>query len=101
MRRNPMKQYYVYIMSNSFHSVFYTGITNNLIRRIHEHKIKLIEGFTKRYNIVKLLYYEITSDINSAIEREKQIKNYRREKKIKLIKVFNPNFEDLSGKVKA
>lgn len=96
-----MKQYYVYIMSNSFHSVFYTGITNNLIRRIHEHKIKLIEGFTKRYNIVKLLYYEITSDINSAIEREKQIKNYRREKKIKLIKVFNPNFEDLSGKVKA
>lgn len=90
-----MKQYYVYIMSNNFQSVFYTGVTNNLIRRVFEHKNKLVAGFTAKYNITKLLYYEQSIDIKSAITREKQIKAYRRTKKIDLIKEFNPSFKDL------
>ena len=94
-----MKQYYIYIMSNSFQSVFYTGVTNDLTRRVFEHKQKLVEGFTKRYNINKLLYYETTPDIQSAIEREKQVKDYRRIKKIDLIRKLNPSFEDLSNKL--
>lgn len=94
-----LKQYYVYIMSNDFKSVFYTGVTNDLIRRICEHKNKLVEGFTKKYNITKLLYYEECIDINSAIAREKQIKDLNRLKKIRLIKTKNLNFEDLYSKI--
>jgi len=90
-----MKQYYIYILSNDFQSVFYTGVTNNLPRRIFEHKNKLIDGFTKKYKISKLLYFEESTDINSAIFREKQIKKYNRLKKINLIKITNPNFVDL------
>jgi len=90
-----MKQYYVYIMTN--HSgTLYAGVTNDLRRRAWEHKQKLIEGFTKRYNITRLVYYEETPDANSAIFREKQIKGWLRKKKIALIESVNPGWKDLS-----
>jgi putative endonuclease len=89
-------QYYVYILTNFTNNVLYTGVTNNLERRLYEHKNKLIDGFTKKYNVNKLVYFEQTRNINSAIEREKQIKNYSRSKKISLIKNKNPNWLDLS-----
>ena len=91
-----MNSYYVYIMTNFKNTTFYIGITNNLIKRIHEHKNKLIKGFTSKYNINKLVYYEETNDINIALNREKQLKNWHREWKINLIKNQNPNFKDLS-----
>ena len=90
-----MKQYYVYIATNPQHNVLYTGVTNNLVRRIWEHKQKLVVGFSSKYNINKLVYYEIFEDINEAIKREKQIKGGSREKKLKLIESTNPLFEDL------
>ncbi len=74
----------------------YTGITDNLERRVYEHKKKLLEGFTKRYNITKLVYYEVTSDVSAAIEREKQIKGWLRRKKITLIEAMNPQWTVLS-----
>lgn len=74
----------------------YTGVTNNLQRRVYEHKEKLIPGFTAKYNINKLIYYEIFTDINSAIAREKQIKGWLRKKKIDLIESINPEWKDLS-----
>jgi putative endonuclease len=90
-----MKSYYVYIMTNKSKTL-YTGVTNDLIRRVYEHKHKLIPGFTQKYNITKLVYYEETSDVYSAIAREKQIKGWLREKKINLIESMNPNWVDLS-----
>lgn len=78
-----MNTYYVYIITNKSNSTLYVGVTNNLERRLFEHKNKLVDGFSKRYNLTKLLYFEETSDINSAIEREKQIKAYSRLKKRK------------------
>ena len=75
----------------------YIGLTNNLERRLYEHKNKLIEGFTKKYNVVKLVYFEKTSDINSAIAREKQIKSWAREKKNNLVNSMNPAWNDLSN----
>jgi len=89
------KQYYVYIMTNERNTVLYTGITDNLYKRIYEHKNKLVEGFTKRYNIDKLVYYEIFDNPYDAISREKQIKAGSRKKKIELIKNINPEFKDL------
>lgn len=89
------RQYYVYILTNYTNSVFYTGVTNNLIKRIWEHKQKFVDGFTKKYNIWKLVYYEISENIETAILREKQIKNWRREKKLMLIKKVNPEFKEL------
>ena len=77
----------------------YIGITNNLIRRVYEHKQKLAKGFTEKYNIDKLLYYEITTDIESALTREKQLKRWRREKKIGLIESLNPEWKDLSREI--
>ncbi len=88
------KQYYVYILS-SISGVLYIGMTNNLKRRIWEHKQGLIEGFTKKYNEKKLVYYEITTDVLAAIEREKQVKKWRREKKVALIESMNPLWKDL------
>ncbi len=82
-------------MTNKYNSVLYTGITNNLIRRVHEHKEKLIRGFTKQYNIDKLVYYEIFKDITEAIASEKQIKGGSREKKIELIQRLNKKWKDL------
>ncbi|MBI5035084.1 MAG: GIY-YIG nuclease family protein [Chloroflexi bacterium] len=90
------KNYYVYILTNKSRT-FYTGVTNNLERRVSEHKQKLIEGFTKRYNITLLVYYEVFSDIREAIAREKQVKDWRREKKIALIESMNPEWKDLSA----
>jgi len=89
------KQYYVYIMANKNNTVLYTGVTNDLKRRVYEHKNKLIEGFTKRYNVYKLVYYEIFNDPYNAISREKQIKSGPRKKKIDLIKRMNKEWEDL------
>ena len=89
------KQYYVYILTNKTNKVLYIGVTNNLTRRMFEHKNKLTEGFSMRYNLDKLVYYEITNDIYSALEREKQLKNWHREWKINLISGFNPTWMDL------
>ena len=89
------KQYYVYIMTNKSNSVLYTGVTNDLIRRVYEHKNKMVEGFTKKYNVDKLVFYEVYEDVNSAIAREKQIKSGSRAKKIKLIEDMNTGWNDL------
>ncbi|MGN0760915.1 MAG: GIY-YIG nuclease family protein [Christensenellales bacterium] len=91
-----MNNYYVYILSNKSNKVLYIGVTNDLQRRVYEHKNKLIEGFTSKYNIDKLLHYEITTDIKSAIEREKQLKSWSRAKKEELINRSNPQRNDLS-----
>jgi putative endonuclease len=93
-----MNQYYVYILTNKTNKVLYIGVTNDLERRVFEHKNKLVEGFTKKYNLNKLVYYEVTSDIQSALEREKQLKNWHRDWKINLIKKFNPEWKDLTDK---
>ncbi|HEY4711268.1 MAG TPA: GIY-YIG nuclease family protein [Dehalococcoidia bacterium] len=90
-----MKQYYVYIMTNSSRTL-YTGVTDDLVRRVYEHKEKLIKGFTQKYNITRLIYYEITSDVQAAIQREKQIKGWLRKKKTALIERVNPEWKDLS-----
>ena len=89
------KQYYVYIMTNKRNTVIYTGVTNNLIKRVYGHKQKLIEGFTKKYNVVKLVYYEAFGDCLSAIQREKQIKAGSRKKKEELINSINKEWRDL------
>ena len=87
--------YYVYIMANKYNTVTYTGVTNDLEARVYQHKEKTIKGFTSRYNINKLVYYEIYEDIESAILREKQIKKFTRRKKVALIESMNPRWEDL------
>ncbi len=87
--------YYIYIITNSNNKVLYTGVTNNLERRMYEHINGIYEGFSKKYKLKKLVYFEDTFDINSAIKREKQIKKYSRNKKIKLIERKNPNWDDL------
>ena len=89
------EHFFVYIMTNKYNTVLYTGVTNNLHRRIYEHKFKLVEGFTKKYNIVKLVYYEVHENAYSAISREKQIKGGSRERKIRLIEGFNREWKDL------
>ncbi|MHC4139346.1 MAG: GIY-YIG nuclease family protein [Planctomycetota bacterium] len=91
-----MKQYYVYILTNKTDKVLYIGITSNLIRRIYEHKNKLVEGFTKKYNLSKLVYFETTNDVNSALIREKQLKNWHRDWKLNIINKHNPDWKDLS-----
>jgi len=85
----------VYILTNRVRTL-YVGVTNDLVRRVYEHKRKLVQGFAKKYNVTWLAYYEQTSDITSAIEREKQIKGWRRSKKVGLIESLNPRWEDLS-----
>lgn len=89
------KQYYVYIMTNKNNTALYTGITNDLKRRVYEHKEKWIEGFTRKYNISKLVYYEVFRDAESAILREKQIKGGSRAKKIELVIKMNAEWRDL------
>ena len=93
------KQYYVYILTNRWNTVLYTGITSNLKRRVYEHKHKMVKGFTEKYNIDKLVYYEIHNDVINAISREKQIKAGSREKKIKLIEGINPEWRDLYNEI--
>lgn len=91
-----MNNYYVYILTNRSKTL-YTGVTNDLIRRVYEHKQKLIPGFTQKYNIDKLAYYEESVDVTAAIAREKQIKGWLRAKKIALIESMNPEWHDLSA----
>jgi putative endonuclease len=90
-----MADYYVYVMTNTT-GMLYTGVTNDLERRVYEHKMKIIEGFTKRYNLNQLVYFESTDDITVAIGREKQIKGWLRSKKVALINSMNPEWKDLS-----
>lgn len=90
-----MKKYYVYIMA-SRSRVIYTGVTNNLERRVYEHKNKLVEGFTSKYNVTRLVYFEETNDVHAALNREKQIKGWLRAKKTALIESVNPQWKDLS-----
>jgi putative endonuclease len=91
-------QYYVYIMTNQDHTVLYTGVTNNLQRRVIEHRIGKGGGFSKKYKIYKLVYYEEGNDVTIAISREKQIKGGSRQKKVDLINSINPDWEDLYKK---
>lgn len=93
------KQYYIYIMSNKNNTCLYTGVTNNLKRRVYEHRNKLVEGFTKRYNVTKLVYYEICGDPYNAITREKQIKKGSRHKKDDLITRMNSEWRDLYDEI--
>lgn len=88
------KQYYIYILSNK-NSTLYIGVTSDLVKRIYEHRNNLFDGFTKKYKIHSLVYFEIVNDINSAISREKQLKDWHRQWKIDLIKSMNPNWKDL------
>ncbi len=90
------KTYYIYIMTNITNSVLYIGVTNNLRRRVYEHKNKLVKGFTSEYNLCKLVYYEQTNDVRAAIEREKQLKRWHRDWKMNLIRQNNPEFDDLN-----
>ena len=89
------KKYYIYIMTNRS-GTLYTGVTNDLVQRVYQHKKGMVEGFTKKYRINRLVYFEETKDISAAIEREKQIKRWRREKKVRLIEKMNPEWSDLS-----
>jgi putative endonuclease len=93
------EQAYIYIMSNRYNKVLYVGITSYLIKRVWEHKNKVVDGFTKRYNLNKLVYYEIYDDIETAINREKQIKSWSRRKKAELINALNPSWDDLYEKL--
>ena len=86
---------YVYLMTNKRNTVIYTGVTANLEKRVYEHREGLVEGFTKKYNVKKLVYYEVAETIETAIAREKQIKAGSRKKKMDLIKSMNPAFKDL------
>lgn len=90
-------QYYVYILSNKKNGTLYIGVTNNLERRIFEHKNKLIEGFSKKYSLTKLMYFEIFQHIEEAIKREKRLKKWKRQWKINLIEQNNPNWNDLAA----
>ncbi len=90
------RTYYVYILSN-MHRTLYTGVTNDLARRVYEHKHRLVPGFTSRYGVDRLVYFESTSDIGAAIEREKQIKGWLRPQKLALIESADPEWRDLSA----
>ncbi len=90
-----MKEYYVYIMT-SRSGTLYVGVTSDLLRRVHEHKTKAFPGFTAKYNINRLVHFESTDDVQEALAREKQIKGWRRSKKLALIKSDNPKWQDLA-----
>jgi putative endonuclease len=93
------KQGYIYILANQPYGTIYVGATSNLVKRIYEHKAKLISGFTKKYDLTSLVYYEIYEDIYNAIEREKQLKKTGRAKKLELITNFNQRWTDLYGSI--
>jgi putative endonuclease len=93
------RQYYVYVLTTQNNTVLYTGVTNDLIRRVYEHKNNLVKGFTKNYCVHKLVYFETADDVMSALEREKQIKSWGRQKKIDLIKAHNPDWHDLYSEI--
>ena len=87
--------YYVYILTNKINTVLYIGVTSDLVKRTYQHRQKFVKGFAEKYNADKLVYYEITQNVNSAIAREKQLKGFVRSKKIALINKFNPEWKDL------
>ena len=87
--------YYIYILSNKFNNVIYVGVTNDIVRRVYEHKHKVNDSFTSRYNVNKLVYYEETDSVDAAIAREKQIKSWNRERKNRLINSKNPDWNEL------
>ena len=89
--------YYVYILTNQYNTVLYVGVTNNLIRRLYEHKNNMVDGFSKRYKLHKLVHYESCSEVVQAIEREKQLKRWHRAWKNNLISAQNPNWKDLGS----
>ena len=91
------KTYAVYILTNYNETTFYIGVTGNLEQRIWQHKNKVVDSFSKKYNLTKLVYYELTENVEAALNREKQLKRWHREWKINLIKQMNPNFDDLSA----
>ncbi|MBP9095465.1 MAG: GIY-YIG nuclease family protein [Ignavibacteria bacterium] len=90
-----MKYYFVYILTNKRNGTLYIGVTNNLLRRVKEHKDKIVKGFTEKYNVDKLVYYEQTENVNSAISREKVLKKWERKWKLELIEKENPEWRDL------
>ena len=90
------REYYVYIMTNRRHAPLYVGVTNDLVRRVYEHRNKLAKSYASKYNITMLMYYETTNNVESAIAREKQLKGWLKEKKIALIESVNPNWKDLA-----
>ena len=90
------KSYYVYILTNDWGNVMYVGMTSNIERRLYEHKQELADGFTKRYHVHKLVYYEQTNDAYAAVTRERQLKGWMRKRKNELVETVNPNWEDLS-----
>ena len=94
-----MKTYYIYIFASKRNGTLYIGITNDLTRRVFEHKTGLINGFAKKYSVNKLVYFETTNDVNAAILREKRLKNWKRQCKIELIEKLNPNWNDLSERL--
>ncbi|HAG52160.1 MAG TPA: GIY-YIG nuclease [Alphaproteobacteria bacterium] len=94
-----MQNSYVYILSNKNDNVLYIGVTSNIVKRVYEHKNKLVEGFTEKYNIEKLVYYEIFDDIELAIEREKQLKNWHKDWKRNLITSFNEEWKGLYNEI--
>ena len=96
-----MNSGFVYIMANPSRTVFYVGVTNNLFRRVLEHKNKILEGFTEKYNCVIVVYYEYFETIKDAIRREKQLKSWKREWKLRLIKKTNPDLRDLWEEIKS
>ena len=89
------QQYFIYILTNKYNNVLYTGVTNDLRRRVYEHKMRFVKGFTQKYNVDKLVYYEECGEVKSAIAREKQIKGGSRQKKIDLITNMNSEWNDL------
>ncbi len=91
--------YYIYILASKRNGTLYVGVTGDLIKRVHEHKEKVVEGFSKKYGIDKLVYYEQTQDVQSALEREKQLKAWRRQCKLELIEKLNPQWDDLYYKI--
>ena len=93
------KRYFIYIMTNEFNTVLYTGVTNNLQQRVFLHRKKQVQGFTRCYNLTKLVYYETFTDVYNALSREKQIKGGSRQKKLALVQSMNPKWEDLYDKL--
>ena len=93
------KKGYIYILTNKNNTTLYVGVTSNLPKRIYEHKNKVVKGFTKKYNLTKIVYYEVYDNIYNAIVREKQLKGGSRKKKIELIESINPEWEDLSEEI--
>jgi len=90
-----LRQYYVYILASKRNGTLYIGVTNDLVKRVYQHRQGIVEGFTKKYNVHKLMYFETTNDIHAALEREKRLKAWKRAWKIRLIQESNPDWKDL------